>query len=181
MNTIQRGVNHEGNFLKKSIHFYTCLFVCLLVISCVSLPEPDSKNQTLVVGIANIQDNYHPSDSSSRAGIEITLNKFSGTGGYTLVTNADGIFYSAKIPGGIYKLSEVKYPSGNVIFILDSPPKIEIENGKVNNLGTFTLIGTSGVGGPLNWSSGYEQVRFLFGQKYSSSNWNQKEWINIRF
>jgi hypothetical protein len=45
-------------------------------------------------------------------------------------------------------------------------------------LGLISYLAENGASPSLNFNRDYEQVRTVFRQKYSSSNWNYKEWIN---
>jgi len=170
---------------KKCLFLY--LLICLLVVSCVSLKEPDSKNQTLVVGMMTVQANA----TTYKSNIEIQLQELNGTKIYQLLTQANGIFFSTNIPQGSYKLDFIGLPS-NLLRVGDYSRdyfddtrtiQIEVINGKVNNLGTFFLIfppknNNSTTLMQYSYNREYEQVRTLFQQRNSSSNWNQKEWIN---
>jgi hypothetical protein len=155
------------------------------VISCVSLPEPDSNNQTLVVGIIRIQGPIAGGSSQTstyKNGVQIILQEFNGYKTYGLISGPNGLFYTTRIPQGVYKLIKVIYPmqSGGTGTVdhTSNPERIEIVNGKVNNFGTISGA-LSGGYMSYEYNREYEQVRTLFRQKYSSSNWNQKEWINI--
>ena len=161
---------------KKYLFLY--LLICLLVISCVSLPEPDNANQTVVVGMINMQ---HSSDTY-KAGIEIYLQEFTGSKIYILRSGSGGLFYSVKIPQGTYKLTKI-FCRNSLIITLNTPPRIEIVYGKVNNFGTINSISDKKKYRlhQIFWDNGYDQTRNFFRETYNSSNWNEKEWINIGF
>jgi len=178
---------------KKCVFLY--LFICLLVVGCLSLPEPDSKKQTLVVGMINLQVKgvtgsvSNTINGTNKMGIEISLQELTGYKIYTMLSGTEGLFYSTNIPQGTYGIIQlylkVESSSGGASLTTSyaiTTHRIEIVNGKVNNLGIITLdfVSDGGSGGKstLNYNRDYEQVRTLFRQKYSSSNWNQKEWIN---
>ena len=105
-------------------------------------------------------------------------------------SKSEGLFYSANIPQGIYGIIKLytKKESGSswaslTLTASNMAYKIEIVNGKVNNLGiiTWDFVGNAGGErgyGTLDYNRDYIQVRNLFQEKNSSSNWNQKEWIN---
>jgi hypothetical protein len=174
---------------KKCLFLY--LLVCLLVVGCVTLKEPDSENQTLVVGMMNFQGKgfgyggQATVNGTTKMGIEISLQELTSKKIYTMVSQIDGLFYSAKIPQGIYGIIRIylKIEDSSGWAYLEQPYdntayRIEIVNGKVNNLGLFNYSVEKGRSSSLNINQGYEQVRTLFRQKNGSSNWNQKEWIN---
>jgi hypothetical protein len=123
--------------------------------------------------------------SATSPGIEIELSKVNGIGMYTLLAGADGMFYSVRVPAGVYKITKLVYTGRNGSsgwsITLRNPPRIEIEHGKVNNLGLLNFPDATSTTVYAEWNKNYEQVGTQFRQKYSSSNWNNKEWINIGF
>ena len=153
-----------------------CVFIIsALVYSCVSLPEASNGNQTLVVGIIIVRHNK----TTKKIGTTLYLQELNGKKMYTIRSGSDGLFYSTKIPHGGYKLTKVVWKIGNTTWTTTSGSiyRIEIENGKVNNLGVINNTGNN-KSATYTWNSGYGQVRDIFQQKYGSSNWFEKEWIN---
>jgi len=114
---------------------FLLLFACFLILGCASLPEPDSANQTLVVGMVSVQ---HINRTVTR-GVRIILTEDSGTRTHALTSGTDGLFYSTRIPPGIYRVIRLEVPrpeGGNpVLYRWGNAPRIVIENGRVNNLG----------------------------------------------
>jgi len=95
------------------------------------------------------------------------------------------MFYSVRVPPGVYRITKLVYTGRNGnsgwSITLRNPPRIEIEHGKVNNLGLLNFPDATSTTVYAEWNKNYEQVGTQFRQKYSSSNWNNKEWINIGF
>jgi len=168
--------------MKKKPSFLYIL-ICLLMLSCVTgagskkLPEADSENQTLVVAT-----------NTSEPGLIVYLQKSSGKETYLMQFGSGGLFHSVKIPQGSYSVSKytIKNNNGNTVFTGTlRTRRIEIVNGKVNNLGTIdVLVRINEIEGgrdALTFNSRYDYTRNLFSNKNGSSNWNQREWINIEF
>jgi hypothetical protein len=84
------------------------LLICLLVVGCVTLKEPDSENQTLVVGIiSNEFRNYGAADGITKAGITITMQELTTRKSYSMASRSGGLFYSTKISQGTYKFTSI--------------------------------------------------------------------------
>jgi hypothetical protein len=172
----------------------TTIFISFLVYGCVSLPEPDNENQTLVVGIFIHEAKGYQTygsvsvNGTTKVGINITLQELNSGKNYSMRTKSEGIFYSTNIPQGVYRFTRVyiKKESGSSWADITwseaniGTTRIQIEHGRVNNLGTITLNATDGPNatGQRIYNQGYDQVRNLFQKQKSSSNWNQREWLN---
>jgi len=123
----------------------------------------------------------------NKTGIEITLqgldDKF-----YTMKTKSDGLYYSTNIPEGVYKIIKfyLKNTSGgswaSITYTIsaDTELKVEITAGKVNNLGTINWECEKNVKNTISFNREYEQVKEIFQENNKSSNWNEKEWIDIK-
>ena len=153
----------------------------VLFSGCTSLPEADNENQTLVIGIVNIQHRYFPSSSSveKKTRVTITLQELSGKKIYSITSRSDGLFYSTKIPQGSYKLTKTVYIMGRTTrkIIPRGIHSIEILKGTINNLGTISFKPIDKKTGSISWNSGYDEAKNLFQLKYNFSNWLEKEWV----
>jgi len=162
--------------IRKYLFIY--LIICLLVVGCATLKESDGENQTLVVA-----------SFTGEPGLILYLQEISGNETYLLQFGSNGLFNSVKIPPGSYSVSKyaIKYKGSGMIYFTGTirTLRIEIVYGKVNNLGTIDVIHkmneVAGGSNALALNSNYEYTKNLFSRKYGSSNWNQSDWINIKF
>ena len=159
------------------------VFISFILNNCASLlPEPDSSNQTLVVGMVNVQYQTH----TITKGVNFSLESEKGIRVYGLSSGADGLFYSTHIPPGRYKITRIRFtrPEGGDQGLNwnTSTPTIEIVQGRVNNLGIIKAVLPANATYWTHYENqGYEQAINLFRSRYPSSNWNQKELIYIGF
>ena len=172
---------------------FSFIFACLIHAGCASLPEPNDKRQTLVVGEFSQFGRGHGMKSLNglhKNDIQIKIGRVSKGRTYTLKTNEAGLFFSAKIPDGIYdirqiRLNKPKNESGTYLKFDAAAYRFDytfkVENGKVNNLGS--LIWNSGGGGLaiLGYNNGgdHSQVKSDFYRENPLSNWNQGDWIEV--
>jgi hypothetical protein len=175
----------------KTLKWYAfTLCIGLLIYGCASFPKADSGNNTLVVGTI-VQEGtgyqYYGSVSingTNKGNIDITLQELVSEKIYTMRTRNDGFFYSVNIPEGTYKLTRVylRNDAGSSWASISWTPggarTFEILDGKVNNLGAMRWKCEQNVTNSLSYNIEYGQVRNFFQDKYKSSNWNEKEWIN---
>jgi len=171
------------------------IVICIsfLVINCASFPKADSEHNTMVIGVI-IQEGkgykiYGTTsvNGTNKFGIEITLMELVDGKTYTMRTRNDGLFYSVNIPEGVYKILKVylKKESGSSWASItwstpdDVEHRIEIISGKVNNIGTIKWDCEKEVKNIINYNREYGQAKDIFQEKYKSSNWNEKEWIDI--
>jgi len=159
-------------------HLYLYLIICLLAIGCATLKESDSENQTLVVA-----------SFTGEPGLILYLQEISGNETYLLKFESNGLFNSVKIPPGSYSVSKyaIRYKGGGIINFTGTlrTRRFEIVSGKVNNLGTIDVLHkmneVAGGSDAIGLNSNYEYTKNLFSGKHASSNWNQREWVNIKF
>jgi len=173
-----------------------CLFIfCFgLFFGCASFPNADKEHNTMVIGAINQQAqgyNYYGSatiNGINTSGIEISIKNLKDENIYTMRTISGGQFYSINIPEGEYKISKLyikKEFGSSWASISWTPPsdaeqKFEIINGKVNNLGTISWECEKDVKNRILYNREYGQVRDAFQEKNKSSNWNEKEWVDIK-
>jgi len=161
------------------------LSLCFL-IGCVAIPTSTEKNPTLLVGTIIFGGSDYMSSQGisfsgvTTSGIEISLRNAVTNERFRFSPGKNGLFY--------YNLQEGKYcidelyikkerNDGAWSYITTSPSKklLEIERGKVNNLGT------------IHWSfvdRRHEVVQVdnsvdtknEFAKQFPKSNWNTKEW-----
>jgi len=166
---------------------------CFIFLSCITLPEADENNQTLVIGTITHQGEGFPTvvnvslNGTNKKGIIITLREVSSGRIYNMKTNSAGLFYSVNIPAGQYRITNLylKKERGRASTSIGwAPPanvehRLTIQNGRVNNLGSISWECISGERNRINYNREYQQARDLFREENSSSNWNEKEWVNI--
>jgi len=164
-----------------------------LVFGCASFPEPNKENQTLVIGkIIQHGTGYRfygsvSVNGTNKFGIQITLQELISGQAYTMRTRSDGMFFSVNIPEGEYKITRIylRKKSGSAWASMTWVPRdsdeyrLEIVNGKVNNFGSTSWECESGVKNSMFYNREYEQVRDSFQENNRSSNWNEREWVNI--
>ena len=172
--------------MKKAKQVILVLFAVFLVSGCASapLPEPGERNQTLVVGMMDIRG---ITELVSHRGIIISLSEIITGRIYAIQTTDDGLFYSANVPPGTYRFTRMEYPritGGFSSITLNSPRRIDIREGYVNNIGTIlwtNIDDTTIVRGNFSYNRDYAQVINKFQSRYSSSGWNEREWVNNLF
>ena len=170
--------------MKKVLkHVFSIVFsivFCVILIGCTSMPEPKNESQSLVVGIISIQAIHA---LSNLGGVEITFRSIERSMDYVLRTSSDGLFFSNNLPNGSYEITRIRYPNragGNRIITINNPRFLQIDSGKVYNLGHILYIGNNeGTSGRFSWNREYKEVYDLFQEKYHVSEWNRREWINF--
>jgi len=144
--------------------------------ACASLSEPDGTNQTLVVGGVIVRYDSR----TIIEGVQIELRD-SRARTHTLSSGAGGLFYSTRIPPGVYRVDRIVFSGGLRALLWTNGPSIVIENGVVNNLGEINANVRWGMYWNANANQGYDQARDLFQQRHGSSSWNEMPWVNIGF
>ena len=174
---------------------FCVLIISALVYSCVSLPEPSEEKNTLVVGIIAIKGQKYPGDwqmnGTHKSNIRITLQNLSNYNVYEIKSKYNGLYFLYDVPEGEYRISYLFYKNSRGATNFFNPSynnenKFIVKNGMVNNFGIQNWESKF-----LNqksrtyWSDNklvinreYMPVKELFQKRYSSSNWNEKEWIN---
>ena len=165
------------------------LIIGFLVVGCVSVPNANGKRQTLLIGQIVMDSRgwstaYASINGNFTTGIEITIQNIESGKKYTTRSQLEGIFLSAKIPKGTYRITKLylKKEFGNSWRSVWWEPRgreFEIIEGYVNNMGILDWYCENNSPGKLTANKEYEQVRNAFQEKVESSNWNEKEWINV--
>ena len=155
------------------------------LISCRTIPMYTEINPTLLVGEVIFKTNMKElgilSDGINISGIEILLKNTTTNENIRFSTDKNGLLL-VNLQYGKYKIEELyikkQYNDGTWFDFYIKQPTIkvlEIENGKVNNIGT------------LQWSfmnrmhnlvqvDNTSEVKNKFIKRFPESNWNQKEW-----
>ena len=174
--------------MKCKYSFFLKLGLCFL-IGCKSIPMSTERTPTLLIG----QIVFGGSDYVSRqgisfsgittSGIEIALRNTVTNEVFRFSPGKNGLFYIG-LKEGKYWIDELyikkERNDGAWSDIYTNPPRkvLEIERGKVNNLGTlhWTFVGRRHDVVQLENS---EDTKNEFTKQFPKSNWNTKEWIYI--
>jgi len=168
------------------------IFLGISLVSCVSVPDADGNNQTLVIGEFSVQGtgyggNYSSWNGKVTNGITITIQNTSTSETHKMSSGIDGLFFSVKIPSGSYRITRLVSPNpgGQNMVSEQINPTSRIFTVKcriVNNLGKINEIKTASNSNSGNYAirieldQGYEEVRNDFQRRNSGSNWHQKQW-----
>ena len=164
--------------------------VGLFFVSCTSFPTPDENAQTLVVGqIVSEASGFFNYGSATvnginKDGIEIIIKNAESGKTYVMTSQKDGMFYSTDIPKGYYILTKLYYKKTTLFRWADlwfeSLDEFEIVEGVVNNFGILDWTSVRAARFTLTANKEYEQVRARFEGRSQASNWNLREWKNVR-
>jgi len=174
-------------FTLKGILGVTAL-VCLLVLSSCettkTLMEPGSSEESLVIGLAELNlNNWAVAVGSEATGIRhknLRMTFIDAENNEIVVTviRSDGLFMSKKFDAGIYMLTKVEYiyePEGGgraTVGLRPKPKYFVVKPGAVNNLGT--LYWYFDVGNRVldsDYKSDQDDIEELFRSVYPESLW----------
>ena len=89
------------------------LIYSIILFGCVSFPEANEKNQTLIVGVITQHGKGYQTygsvsvNGTNKKGIKFTIQEVTEKKTYTMRTGYDGFLYSLRIPAGKYKITKV--------------------------------------------------------------------------
>ena len=166
--------------------FILVILTLSLLTGCRTIPMATESNPTLLVGEIAFTGRHFVSsngvsfDGTFTRGIEISLRNVATNEALRFSPDNNGLFH-INLPDGRYLLDELyirRYNSQGAwsnIFTNPSQRFIEVERGKVNNIGTirWTFVGRRH---HIEQIDNSEAVRDAFTRRHTRSNWNQKEW-----
>ena len=159
--------------------------LCFL-IGCTAIPTATDKNQTLLVGEVifvgsdYVSNNGISFNGTTTSGIEIVLRNTSNNESFRISTNNTGLFH-INLQDGKYMIDELyvkkERNDGAWSYLYTSPSQkvMEIEKGKVNNIGTIRWSYLERKHNVIQTDNSLA-VKNNFSKKFPKSNWNQKEW-----
>jgi hypothetical protein len=165
---------------------YSFLILCLLV-ACATIPTATEKNSTLLLGEIVFSSNNYVSYNgisfigTSTGNIQISLRNKETQESISTATDKRGFFY-INLQEGKYEIErlylEKTRSNGDWAYIYFNPNQknLEIEKGKINNIGTihWTLTDDNHNYMQINNSSAIQE---RFAKQFPKLNWNEKEWI----
>ena len=169
--------------MKKRI-LIALLFAFL--IGCRTIPMATENNPTLLVGKVSFTGkssviiNNLSFDGTSTRGIQILLRNTATNEFLRFSPDNNGLFHIS-LPDGTYSLDDLyirKYNDRGAwasIFTRPLQKLIEVERGKVNNIGTI-LWTFEDRRHRVEQIDNSAAVREAFFARYARSNWNQQEW-----
>ena len=171
--------------MNRFYSFLVKLSVCFL-IGCRAIPMSTERNQTLLVGdIVFVGSNYISRNGISfngttNSGIEIVLKNTDTNELFRFSPGKNGLFYIS-LQEGKYKIDELYIKKVNHngawadVYTHPSNKLLEIEKGKVNNVGTIRwfYVDRRHV---VEQDDNSIAVKNEFSKQFLNSNWNQKEW-----
>ena len=164
------------------------LIFCFFVFSCTSVPNANARKKTLVIGqiILEVKELRASSPSlvgTHKQGIEIIIENIESGKSYSLKSQKNGLFYSTGLKAGNYKISRVifKKSSGPTSTGIGWSPQRDfiVEEGYVNNMGVLEWISSNRTA-TFSGNQKFIEVREYFQNNFSSSNWNEYEWLNTK-
>ena len=162
------------------------VIISCIVIGCASIPKANEKNQTLIVGQIALEAKNWPIpyayvNGTYKTGIEITIENIESGKKYSVKSQNNGLFYLNNIPNGNYRISRLHLnkPSWKVQRGLRWDPRrqFKVIEGYVNNFGQLNWYCTRN-NTTFYYNKEYEEVRNIFQEKYKSTNWNEKDWLD---
>jgi hypothetical protein len=171
--------------MKRIFIFSVKLLLCLFV-GCSAIPTSTEQNSTLLVGeIVFIGSDYISNNGISfsgtiTSGIDITLRNTTTNELSRFSSDKNGLFYM-NLKEGKYLIDELYIKRednrGAWAYLYTNPPQkiLEIEEGKVNNIGTIRWSFVDRKHDVLQTDNSFA-VKMAFSKQFSKSNWNQKEW-----
>lgn len=161
------------------------LSLCFL-IGCTSIPTSTEKNQILLVGeIVFVGSDYVSNngisfDGTTSSGIEIILKNTANNEIFHISSNNTGLFH-VNLKEGRYMIDELlikkeRYDGvGEYLYTNPAQKVLEIEKGKVNNIGTIRWSYIDRKHNTIQTDNSLA-VKINFSKQFPKSNWNQKEW-----
>jgi len=169
---------------------FVAVIFCLLFFNCVSYLSAANYNPTIVAGTILNNSTGYPFcncgaisvNGINRHGIKISIQEKTSKKIYTLISESDGLFFSANIPKGIYTLNKINYKKtyNSCWYEVSWSCGIcafEVFDGKMNNLGTIKWNCEYKESSHIYYNRGYEEAMNIFKTRYSSISRN-REWIN---
>jgi hypothetical protein len=161
------------------------LLIAVVLFSCTSVPVPNQKQNTLLVGkfLVNWKTTGEMSEGNgtNKAGTKLYFQNDQTGKIISVSTQKDGWLLTNKLVAGHYTIQKfyIEKTVGNTTYqmTLNGPLLITIEEGKVNNLGAIQIdISNNGYTHKL---IDYDVVKYDFKNEFSDSEWNSYEWKNI--
>jgi hypothetical protein len=162
--------------------------VSLILMSCTSLPEPNNVEDNLTIGrVKQHGSNYDTFEglnvnSTHYDGLILTLVKIDDKTVVKIKPNMNGYILEKNLASGSYELVKMvlllKSERASLTLHIDlneKPPRIEIENGKVNNLGSIEWESDPKEGATYKINFGYELISTHMKAEYSNSLWWKRE------
>ena len=172
--------------MNRFYSFLLKLSICFLIGCKTIIPMSTERNQTLLVGNIVFAGNNYISrngisfNGTTNSGIEIILKNTDTNELFRFSSGKNGLFYIS-LQEGKYRIDELYIKKANndgawaYIYTNPSNKLLEIEKGKVNNVGTIRWFFTDGRH-VVEKDDNSTVVKNEFSKQFSSSNWNQKEW-----
>jgi hypothetical protein len=172
----------------------------ILITGCSTLKNATPENSTLVIGkIIHSVDKYYTSSSEQKnyfgrtttvrsdiilrsGGVKVTVENNLNHETVVIKTGKGDLLYSDQLAEGTYQIKTIDIFNGTVVVTPnnDSDMIFSVVNRKVNNLGVLDIEIVSSSANISFPPDGYNEVQSAFREKFSSSNWNQIEWINVQ-
>ncbi len=168
--------------------------VLVILVSCAGtkfIKEPDAGLKTLLIGqiilnTTEIPKGYEAKETYT-SGIEIHLEK-SPSGEITKLSSRgkDGYFFMTNPDAKSYRLDKLYLHvyASNYVWTFSCefphPVVIQIEDGKVNNLGLISWKANYKLHQHFVDNINHENIKRWFKEEFPESDWNTKEWVNIK-
>jgi hypothetical protein len=166
------------------------MFALVLFYSCSTLPEPDRKTTSLLVGqITWSGSGYTNPDELPLNGdhyfpIELTFLCTSDNKPYIIKSDPNGFIFSTDLPSGTYMLQKVSYTysigskTAEYYATFSKSRSFTITTYTVRNLGKLDVVINHSNGVHFFGSKGYDEVKASFKNSYPSSKWLELNWEN---
>lgn len=177
--------------MKKTILLFTVAAFALVFTtftSCVSIPEPSEKNQTMVYSLVDYYGEYDYSKSkvlNIKSGIKMILENINTNRSYTLTSNSKGEFIKTGLPEGYYSIKEISCTVDylNRKWTMKFTPEKKSSGSRFIVKSGVTNIGEINIKSDLSnnkafvtWGSDFDDVKFKFSQYHPDSGWNDQDW-----
>jgi hypothetical protein len=175
----------------KALKILLLFIPTIILAGCSTLPDPEKSDSSLLIGSIVM----HVSNVDSQYGLNVNGNQYDNitlkiydpeSKEIDLVTNKDGYFVTDKVIPGYYYLekmgikitNEHAYQTMSIVF--SKPyPRIQIEPGKVNNIGIIEWYYDGEEGTRANFDAKYRDINNYYTENYNNSKWWERETVEL--
>lgn len=168
--------------------------VMLVLMGCVSIPEPSPKNNRMVYATTKCSVVDKTGDAvemnfKNNLKVDMTLKSFKAKKSYDLQSNTKGEIVEFGIPEGTYYISAIKaeFQYNSRTWTFDASPNendvdvhLMVKNG-VTNFGVVKVkVYLESESGEMTWLNTPEIAEDTFRTRYPESAWNDIEWFDAK-
>ncbi|NLY88944.1 MAG: hypothetical protein GX085_04910 [Firmicutes bacterium] len=187
------GINLKRGLLGGRVTAIALLLAAVFLAGCAKIPEPDGPDDSLLIGVINLEARGYREKSDMRIdgehsrNITITFCDVITGKEYKVKTGEAGLFWSNEIPTGNYYLKTLHFEleRDNYKYWIRrgfSSATLPVRPGRVTNLGALLWYSDAEKEEErIRQVKTPEQLRNELQRKFPESAWYEREWISIKF